>query len=611
MNYISAQTSCGTPENPCDGNWNNFDYANPSAKVETIPTDKVNVDEVLANNRGNELTVEQIKANLDKIKNLNQVNLENARKAVQEAFGVSITDFGKGSNLVNGVFQATFGKQDKVTLSNEMYKKGRLRVNEQGEIVFSPGEELPKFDIPKGDKLILEDVKEPSEFQDHSLQGTFRVNEDGTVVFLKGKEAVMDGIYVTPMFADAVICKTESECSGDYIFLGEKFRAEGNGLKLRFTFASFLNVFDMILPGEFFFLNQNDFKEIILGDGQQRGRIEIKDKDGQLTEIVSKGWVRIENDENIITDENGKLSKNLFKNKIVSPEALESLDRGSVSSALVFGDGNEVLIFDENQNAHVIPKKTYDEMIEKRKALLDRGISLSGYFTITELDLFKNELDLIENKLNIDFKKINLPVEGDVKAGLVISEFDKRLRTEDERAAVTPLMPTNIYWAPYFDFTEYEGLSWLKRLSAGEDISSYERTLGHELGHNIEALSSPYSVSQRHQNPSLIKETPLFNSFKEKANEFNMRFGDKPDQLNYFLFPTGDSKENIKEYIAEISNTLLHNPAWFTDPYNAGMSSRGTIIKLAIPLRKDDMRKRQEFGNIFLKELEKYKKDNP
>ena len=140
---LQDQNFCVDSDKPC------------SPDVSNIPPDNINVNKVISSGRGKELTALQIEANLDKINNLNDVDLERARTAIQQKYGVTVKDFGQGASLRQGILQATFGKQMQVTVTEDVYKKGFFQINEKGEIIFEPDKGLKELKFPKGDNLIV------------------------------------------------------------------------------------------------------------------------------------------------------------------------------------------------------------------------------------------------------------------------------------------------------------------------------------------------------------------------------------------------------------------------------------------------------------------------
>lgn len=590
----------------------------PLNKIPEVPTDKIVYAE-LNNEQKMILTVEQIKTNFDKIDNLNDVNLERTRKAISEKYQVTVGDFGESASFKNGVLQANFGKQEHVTVSNEVYKDGFLTITKNGEIVFIPKKEITNLHIPKGDALTIKNLENPSNFQDYKVKGTFKVNDDNTITFLKGQTATIDAIEVNPILNDVSLCKTRSVCSGNYLFLSKKeLSAEGKGFSIRFLGGNnYLNVFDS--EGFYNAYSQNDFKKIYLGNDEKKGKIEIKTKENLLPEIKTDGWVRIENDENILTIDGKHVKKDLFKKSIdyrlYSAINLESTDelkakRGSVNSAVIAdNDNKKVYISDESQNLHILDRNKFEITNNYRESLSEKyGLSFTGYFSNLELVIFSTQLGAIENEFEIDFKKMTIKYE-EMKFPIEIIELDKRMRdvAKQPEAFVDFQFPQSIFWVPFSDLSNSQtgrriGLS--KWTPPSEKTFYYRDVLAHELGHVVDGLSSPHTVEERINNIELIQITPLSESFKKKAEEFGVKFVPEFDENKKYilkeeivsgpddLFPTDYSKTELSEMIAEYAKKTFNYQDWFTDPQ----------------VSKKIRNQRQALRDVFLEELKKYKK---
>ncbi len=623
LNPAYAQELCGTAANPCGDNWKNFDYHNQNADISNIPPDEVNIQQVIDNRRGKELTVEQIKANFDKIENLKDTDLEKARLSIYEKYQVVVDDFGQSASIKNGILKANFGKQDHITLTSNMYKDGYININEKGEVIFVPKEETKKLDIAMGDSLIVSDLKNPATFQKHDLQGTFKFNEDGTIIFLKGQNAIIDGIQVKAESNDVNLCNIKSDCSGNYLFIAEDgLVANGMGFSLGFLGDNkFFKVWDSKETDPLF--QQNDFLQINLGNDKKNGKIEVNILGGILPKIKTDGFVRIENDENSLSVDGIQVKKELFKKPKDNP--LVQAERGSVQSSIIAdNDDKKVYIFDESQNMHILSAKTFEDTNKKRTELLGRGLLLTGYFSSLELDIFRNELNLMEKNFDIDFKKLNMPSGTEDKLKLELFELDKRKRPTNEEAMVPRVAPTLILWLPLNDLNNLKTgrvVGDFKGISLKEGARYYQSIGGHEFGHVIEGLSSPYSFKERLEDESTVSSSPFQDKFKEKAEEFGFKFkkeyyegSDKafkliPESAPDGISPSDYSKTDLPEYIAEIFRTMLHNPKWFTDSYNGGLRDGTKIIKLSKPVSPETMKQRQALRDLWLEELKKYKKD--
>ena len=142
LGIVNAQNLCGTPDNPCKDNWDNFDYANMNSCVSCIPPDKVNIEKVIAEGRGYELTVEQIELNLDKISDLKYVDKVKAEEAIRKSTGYTV-DIGNGATLKNGVLVATYGNKDSVPLS-QVSKTTLVKIDENGNVLLIGEKKPPK-----------------------------------------------------------------------------------------------------------------------------------------------------------------------------------------------------------------------------------------------------------------------------------------------------------------------------------------------------------------------------------------------------------------------------------------------------------------------------------
>ena len=283
LNIVYPQNLCGTSDNPCKDNWANFDYSDTQADISKIPPDKVDITKVIANGRGKELTVNQIKESFDKIDNLNDLDLEKTKQAISEKYEITVEDFGQSASLKNGVLQANFGKQDSVTITREVYKNGFFSITKNGEIIFIPTEDIKKLEFPEGDTLIVKDLQNLVDFQNHQIKGTFKINKDGTATFLKGHKSIIDNININPILDNADFCKIKSSCLDNYLFLGEKeLIAEGNGFVLDFDEKN--PYFDVAK------IKEKDSKIISLGDFQNKpGKINIQ-VESNLLPLIKNRW---------------------------------------------------------------------------------------------------------------------------------------------------------------------------------------------------------------------------------------------------------------------------------------------------------------------------------
>ncbi len=616
-----AQNSCYDTDT-CGSNWDNFAYSDPSSDILSIPPDKVKIEEVLLSGRGDELTKEQIMANLNKIDDLNKVNFQNAQQALMEKYGVTVETFGDGANVKDGILRANFGQQDHISISNQIYRNGILKISDQGEIIFIPNKELAKLDITKGDSIVIGGAKTNLEYNGNTFEGTFRINWDETITFLKGKEAVIDGIIINPMLEDVKLCNSLAACHGEHLYLSENELAAAGSFSLAFLGQNkFFQVIDAGFPIGEIIGNQNDLMKIFLGNDAKNGEIDVKTSEGLLPMMKTKGFVMMENDENKIEIDGPVVKTVLFKDTQIEPIDSKAT-RGSVNVAII-ADNNEeqVLVLDENQRVHISSKGDFDSITEKRQELAERGILLSGYFSSSELQIFKNQIDFMENELDIDFKKLVLPIDSSENFKTRIFEMDQR-NSRSAEAFVKPILPNIIFWQPDLTVLDIASRVEQSKESTYKLIFNYYRdSLLHEFGHVIENLDIPYSLQQRSENPELMFQSPLMDSFKTEMEKSGIKLEEIKDPetnkviVNYKiisgpedLFPTSYSKDkSLKEFIAEIFATF-REPEWFTDPYRGKSEGRPAPTQLQEPISPEMMKERQKFRDLWLETLKKFKK---
>jgi len=146
---------CGTQDNPCEDNWDAFDYNNPKADITQVPADQLDVEKAIQAGKGEELTSEQIAHNLNKFDDLSELNQENAAKAIYSEYGVNV-DMNSRASIRSGRLIASNGQ---VTLSGNNYKNGLLMIDEDGNIKFIPNKDKESLKIPDGDTVNIETNK--------------------------------------------------------------------------------------------------------------------------------------------------------------------------------------------------------------------------------------------------------------------------------------------------------------------------------------------------------------------------------------------------------------------------------------------------------------------
>ena len=227
------------------------------------------------------------------------------------------------------------------------------------------------------------------------------------------------------------------------------------------------------------------------------------------------------------------------------------------------------------------------------------------------MDIFAKELEQISNKFDIDFKKFTIESNN-----LKILETDKSLRGE---ASVAFAFPYIIQWKPKMDLgslkeERYLGIFKYIPIEELKKREPYQNeVLSHEMGHVI-SLSHSYPPQEIINDPELKKPVSGIQAIQRKLEpvsefqrewsklmqEFDIKFVVRGlDSLVPFysatpdyLFPNSYSQTNLFEHQGVIFEKMINNPGWFTDP------------KVSEDVRKQ----RQAFRDLYLKELQKYKK---
>ncbi len=131
--------------------WENI----PIERINEVPTEELKYS-LLSDSQKKQLDSAHIAAHIEEIADLStEVNVENAKAALQEKFGVTVMEFSSGARVESGSLKATSGLQEHLTLSYELYKTGSIKVTDKGEIVFVPLEKVAIEEMPKEDVLTL------------------------------------------------------------------------------------------------------------------------------------------------------------------------------------------------------------------------------------------------------------------------------------------------------------------------------------------------------------------------------------------------------------------------------------------------------------------------
>lgn len=606
----TTYAKCGTSDNPCKDNWEEFDYG--KGDISEIPADEVNIAKVMANKRGKELTKEQIKKNLDEIDNLNDVDLDYAKQVIREEHGVTVTNFGQGASLKQGTFKSIFGEQDQISINNEVYKNGFLEITGKGRIIFIPKNdgEIMHIEIPDTDSLTILTFPKYGDSGDSYYYEGYKINgrlsfENGEPYVKKRDNLIINGVKVDSILNDVKLCSID--CSGNYVLLDDGgLTAEGNGFILSFLDDS--NYLDVDTGLE------KDEKSIYLGDFDKKsGKVVIRAEEYLMTSIKTDGYVEMNNDGNNLVIDGDKVRKKVIK-KIDSYYEYKNENpreqKGSVPAVVIAdNDYEKVYSFDEDQTMRVESYKNYEQQNEKRLQMAkDYSIGFQGYFSNLELDIINEEAETISKKFDIDFNKLNKDGEP-----LKITEYDRRFVKPSTQASTFTAYPNRMTWTPSENLDNLKTerrLIFFKFIPQEEQkkFMYYKEVFGHELGHSIVGFSNPYDVEEMRSNPDFLLGGEVREKWRKKADEFGINVNPVVETdlfsgqsfivdreiLSYpeGLFPSDYSTESLAEHQAEIFRWMIHEPEWFTDP----------------DVSEEIRKQRQEFRDIFLEELKKYKK---
>lgn len=623
MMYISIfcllSISVYAPEKP-------IDYSDKkNVVISEIPIDEIDVKAAIDNGRGKELTVEQIKAHFDKIKDLNKLDKQKAHDAIFKLYGVNVDDFGDGAHIMNNVLTANSGRQDHVTLIGEVYKDGSLTVDKEGRIVFQPNGDFTELDIPAADKLTV-DLNQPIgspelvKFNEHEIRnGIFNV-EDGKISLekhIQGEDKPwinIDGKIITNSNTEKQvnICFNPTSCRGNFVFLEERgLVASGNNFDITFTkndktFKVFANEFGNEYP----YFNENDFLKISLGDDHRVGVARISSEKNMLPEIKTEGYVAIDNDQNTLYITNNEVKLKLF-GKTSDSDAPSS---GSVYAAIIpGGDYSEVYIADNNRIIHVLrggsseENNDYTTQNNLRQKLVDNyGVNLVGYFPISKLHNYDATLAKIETDLDIDLSTITIEIGDEERIsryfdsntlGLTLFERDESTEINpfsDPRAEVSYITPTIVFLSPGDNLDDQRIarniISNEFRLPTEEEVA-IRHDLTHEIGHIIPFLSYKTTVEDRF---STFDVDPFTRKWLELADKHGMETIVIPRYKNIPAIVILNSPPDLipSEYVSKKKAIYEHQAEIFTC----------MVYEIC-----DRNLRIEDFMDLYSEELQKYK----
>lgn len=445
-----------------------------------------------------------------------------------------------------------------------------------------------------------------------TMNGRLSFN-DNQAYLEKNNELLLDGIKPKSRNNDILIYFDGKPHQGNYVSYGGKnLIAEGNNIDLEFTTD---NKLVKMFPSkdklqEF---AQDDYLSFSIGDSKSKnGKIEFNNRDERnlLTllrvnkDLETNGYVRMLNDRNGLIIDGSKVTNNYYEGytgyfaRFLGDSTKPH--EGAVSMQMVAGNDKEkVYVFDENRRIFVLnnnqkylhplsgqptEKKLLELMDELREKIgKQHNVVLRGFFDVDDLETFESSLSLMKEKLGIDFSKVE-----DVKGKKIeLLEVEKRLSSDSSRA--------------YMFFTSQDPQVFWPAIQKGGDsyrLSAYPYTPGVGSGFGLV-----------HETGHILRSPELDEKFIKTGKEVGIDFGGT--QIKFYtrvsgpeeLFPSGYSKRNIYEFQAEIFATIVEYPSWFEEltPVEKKRNLAPYEIKKIIEAR-------QAFRDIWLEELEKYKK---
>ncbi len=657
---ISPVSSCGTPDNPCGDDWSTFDYSDSSSDVGKVPPDMLDLDRVFAEGRGDDLSLEQIRARINDIPNLKDVNRDHMISILQENGINLVYNVGTSLALKDGVLKTAEGFSTQI--DKDFHSKGKFSVEENGKIIFSVDNEkenLNSLNIPLPGPDEIYTIRIPPTVTVNYLDGAFAVS--GDVSFVKGElyvelkdKAVINGVLIDAYSGYVDICNVKG-CSdaSDFngIYFGEKLIGKGSGFSIEFLDdprQSYFQVYSDYTKSRLPYFWQNDKLKFDIGRIEEKGYLEVVAQESQLPVVKTDGWVRIENDDNTVTVNGKNVKKELFQHpqgaqdtKLTEPKkeifpslwTSEGWDVPQISSEIAIEKRGAVPLelqpvqsnlvnhfFDNNKNVHTMSSIVANAIKEERSAIWqEHGISMDGYFSAYELSIFSKQLEIMRERLDLDFKKFTKLEDGRIYP-VVIVESDNSISRgpgdDNVEAFVNGIFPHLIFWTPTSDLKNPEISVKAGESPSVESLLEYygEEIFTHEFGHVIEGLLNPATISERYNEEKSSRGGPLMDSFVSTLPEIGLqtkpRFNTNGLIIRYnivdktpFMFPSKHSEKDVQEYIAETFAIFVHNPGWFEGNDLPSELSEEEKVKI--------VENRKKIKGIFERELTPFKRSVP
>jgi len=208
------------------------------------------------------MTPEQIAANFDNIKNLNEVGRVRAQIAIKETYGIS-TQLVGGARIKDGVLvglsEANEETNHKVRFSKERHKDGFFEVTKEGKIIFrGVGEaKTPRLSLEQDDSFLVEGIL---------ITTTIQTTEGAEIPLTTGKIEIRDGKIYIPAGEEPILFGFKAEKTNNPV------RIYSNGEKVDNYYESYVifgenNLMINSQPNEYvnfravaYIINGNNFK---------------------------------------------------------------------------------------------------------------------------------------------------------------------------------------------------------------------------------------------------------------------------------------------------------------------------------------------------------------
>ena len=627
--------ACGSLGDPCQGNWEMFEYGNDAADLSAVPPDQLDIQRVMNVGRGKELTPDQIAANFDKIDDLSKMNEESARQAIRDKYGANVEKFAKdvylSARVKDGVLIANGALGQWVTLASGAYKGGTLIVTREGHIMFTAsgesGKGVPSWGDKSGlmlgkDSFVLSKTPggDGSLPQLHDafgkvtlLQGNLEIRQ-GEVYLTKGESLLVEGVLMSSQYPTKLLLPGQS-CIQECVKMTESLEAKGKDITL--TFREGTTYMDVSLLEGYFF-------RMRIGNGMKEGSIILPPQVRSMPPMQQRGWVEIENGGNFVTFDDKEVRQKPTGDKAYGSVPL-SVAPANYHARIGIGEVpikvEAVYSFDNNQGVYVNHLSLYNKIMERREDLYQQGWEPKGYFSQRELETFADRITEMSEKFNIDYKKMTYASKAaNAPSTLSLEEADRRLSEDEVKAFVYVSSPYRVLWKPnqFYRNGEAEVSAKIMELDVADPIPPSWRAnekdfLSHEFGHVVSGLGGRTERQSTPLEEAFVKtlkslggsviEERIQNPDLERGYHTNNRIARAPN----YLFPTGGavapfySKTNTAEMVAEYTRFMSSNDGWFRGedlPATTAPAQKNKIVN-----------ERGLFRTLISTEMGKYRKE--